>query len=282
MSISKLTNSSTAASYIKDGDSIVLFGGWEPTSLIRELLYANRRNLRIFAHSFSIGVDILLQRDVVTEMYYSSDHDVTLHDRSALFRVPESVLRSQLSAAIADLEFTPIAYDINVPFSSSELYKQVLSPFSNTQQLAASAIRPDVALLHVPRADISGHIQLDAADDHRIADVLRLACAAKRVIVSAEQVVSYEAITQNSNATILPADKVCAVVEVPFGAYPLGCGCRYNADSAFISSYIEAKNNGTYHDFIDNSLLCDKNWDTFLNSLGFDKLMALSTNRRGE
>ena len=72
MAISKLTTSSEAVKFIKDGNSIVLFGGWDPMSLICELIRTGRSNLRVFAHSYSIGADMLLQSGSVETMFYSS------------------------------------------------------------------------------------------------------------------------------------------------------------------------------------------------------------------
>ena len=283
MAISKLTTSSEAVKFIKDGNSIVLFGGWDPMSLICELIRTGRSNLRVFAHSYSIGADMLLQSGSVETMFYSSPSKEFSPDGcDGVYSTPEEVLRSQLSASIAGTEYALMPNIVDLLNASPEMYQPVVSPFTNAPQIAAAAISPDVALLHVPRADIFGNIQLDPADSCRIAEILRLADAAKTVVVSAEQIVSSDAILQNQDATILLASRVCAVVEAPYGTYPLGCGCRYKADEEYISSYINAKANGTYQDFITKSLLADMDWSAFLNKLGFDKLMALSTNRRGE
>src|SRR5438477_5395647 len=82
--------------------------------------------------------------------------------------------------------------------------------------LHVAAIQPDVAILHVQRADAEGHahcwgnlgISRDAA------------LAARRVILTCEEVVAPELILSDPNRILLPPHRVSAVVHAPGGAYP--------------------------------------------------------------
>ena len=78
------------------------------------------------------------------------------------------------------------------------------------------ALFPDVALLHVHRADRFGNCQIDGYT-HMDPDI---ASAATTVLVQAEEIVDDDRIKREPDRTVIPGFVVDAVVEAPFGAYP--------------------------------------------------------------
>jgi glutaconate CoA-transferase, subunit A len=100
---------------------------------------------------------------------------------------------------------------------------------------AIPALNPDVALIHVHRADTFGNAQVDG---YRHMDV-DMARAARTVIISAEQIVSPDEIRANPWSTVLPHFAVDVVVEAPFGAYPHECYGRYEADTEHFDAYVD-------------------------------------------
>jgi glutaconate CoA-transferase, subunit A len=93
-----------------------------------------------------------------------------------------------------------------------------------------------VALIHAHRADMFGNVQVDGYR-HMDADIAR---AARKVIVSAERIVSPEEIASQPAQTMLPYFAVDAVVAAPHGAYPHECYGLYGADLAHFDSYVAA------------------------------------------
>ena len=78
------------------------------------------------------------------------------------------------------------------------------------------ALYPDVAAIHVHEADVYGNARFQGIT---IAD-LDMARAAKRLIITAERIVSSDQIRSAPEKTLIPFFQVDAVCEVPYGSYP--------------------------------------------------------------
>jgi glutaconate CoA-transferase subunit A len=104
-------------------------------------------------------------------------------------------------------------------------------PFGGPQVVACRALVPDTALIHAHRADRFGNIQYEPTV--LWPDIGIMPKAARRVIVTAEEIVDTEVLRRNPDRTILPGFMVDAVVEVPYGAHPTSFFPRYGYDSRF-------------------------------------------------
>ena len=87
-------------------------------------------------------------------------------------------------------------------------------PYTGEKLLAVPALFPDVALLHVHRADRFGNCQIDGYP-HMDSDIAR---AAATVVVTAEEIVSEEEIRLHPDRTVIPGFAVDALVHVPYGS----------------------------------------------------------------
>jgi acyl CoA:acetate/3-ketoacid CoA transferase alpha subunit/acyl CoA:acetate/3-ketoacid CoA transferase beta subunit len=94
----------------------------------------------------------------------------------------------------------------------------VEDPFTGTKVPVIAALVPDVAFLHVPLADTLGNAIVHSPD----AEDSWGAKAARRLVVTAERIVSPEAFRAIGPRRGIPAQKVDAVVEAPYGAHPQG------------------------------------------------------------
>jgi len=103
--------------------------------------------------------------------------------------------------------------------------------------VALPALYPDVAVIHVHRSDIYGNSHIEGIST---AD-LDLARAAKKLIISAEELVDTEEIRRRPHKTSIPYYLVDAVVEAPFGAYPTNMPYVYFTDEAHIKEWLEAE-----------------------------------------
>jgi glutaconate CoA-transferase, subunit A len=113
---------------------------------------------------------------------------------------------------------------------------ELTCPFTGEKVLLVPALNPDVALVHVQRADRFGNAQIDGYT-HMDAD---MAASARTVIVSTEELVEPERIMERPDATVIPHFLVDAVVEAPMGAFPHECYGRYEADFAHFDEYVAA------------------------------------------
>ena len=95
------------------------------------------------------------------------------------------------------------------------------------------ALRPDVAILHVQRADAAGNAQLWG----NLGVAIDAARASRKVIVVAEEIVVPEVIASDPNRTLIPGFLVAAVVHEPWGAHPSPVQGYYGRDHAFFHEY---------------------------------------------
>jgi glutaconate CoA-transferase, subunit A len=109
------------------------------------------------------------------------------------------------------------------------------SPVNEEKLVAVRALRPDVAVIHVQRSDLRGNAHIwgslgVAADGAR---------AARKVILTAEEIVEPAVIASDPNRTLIPGFLVSAVVHEPRGAHPSPVQGYYGRDHAFFSQYHE-------------------------------------------
>jgi glutaconate CoA-transferase subunit A len=150
---------------------------------------------------------------------------------------------------------------------------ELTCPFTGEKVLLVPALNPDVALLHVHRADRFGNAQIDGYT-HMDAD---MAAAARTVIVSAEEVVDPDRTIERPDATVLPHFLVDAVVEAPMGAYPHECYGRYEADFAHFDEYAGAvRRDGVaaVSAYLDRHVHRHPDFAAFLASFGSGRLAA--------
>lgn len=102
------------------------------------------------------------------------------------------------------------------------------------------ALRPDVSIVHVQRADPMGNVIIEGFATHE-PEMIR---ASRHVIVSCEELVSTDEIRRHPERTTVPFIYVSAVVVQPFGAYPTSVYRYYDYDAAHIASYQEAARAG--------------------------------------
>lgn len=98
------------------------------------------------------------------------------------------------------------------------------------------AIRPDVAIFHVPMADRSGNVWIG-----RRRELAAMAYASTTTLVTVERIVEEDLLSSEITAAgTLPALYVTAVAHAPKGAWPYGLWGEYPTDTAEILRYSAA------------------------------------------
>src|SRR3970040_378722 len=112
---------------------------------------------------------------------------------------------------------------------SNPLYRRVIDPYSGQEVFTVPALNPDVAIVHVQRADADGNAHLWGI----LGEQKEAAFAAKKVILTAEEIVDQAVIRSDPNRTMIPGLIVCAVCHAPFACHPSYAQGYYDRDHGF-------------------------------------------------
>jgi glutaconate CoA-transferase subunit A len=116
-----------------------------------------------------------------------------------------------------------------------EDFRTVKDPYSGNEIFVVPAIRPDWAVIHAMRADEMGNVICSALESDRLAIL-----AAKRSIVTVEEVVPPEKLVARPGEIFLSALHIDLVVAAPRGAHPAGCVHVYGIDHTHVEEYLAA------------------------------------------
>jgi glutaconate CoA-transferase subunit A len=137
---------------------------------------------------------------------------------------------TRLTAGAAGLPFLPMkSVGTDDLVKANPQYRTIADPYSGEVLNTVPALNPDVAILHAQRADANGDTQIWGI----VGEQKEAAFAAKRVIVTAEDIVDESVIRSDPNRTIIPAMIVSAVCHVPFAAHPSYTQGYYDRDNPF-------------------------------------------------
>ena len=237
---------------IKSG-MVVGIGGWggrrKPMSLIRALLRSDATDLTIVSYGGpDVGMLCATKRvkklifgfvslDVIPlEPYFRKARESADIE---IFELDEGMLQWGLRAAAQRLPFLPTRAGLSSDIlAKNPALKTVRSPYSDGESLLAMpALRLDVALLHVNRADARGNTQITGPDPFFDEWFAR---AADSVIVSCEEIMDADAEIKPELAhAYMPIERslVHSVVLSPCGAHPTSCGPDYGIDVAHLKMY---------------------------------------------
>ena len=102
----------------------------------------------------------------------------------------------------------------------------------------------------------------------RFAD-LELAGASKRVIITAERLISNKEIRKNPHQTHIPYYLVDAVCHVPYGGYPGTMPGEYFSDEDHLKDWLDAeKDPDTFKAFIDRNIYGCKDHQAYIDCNG--------------
>lgn len=244
---------------LRDGMTIGI-GGWgprrKPMALVRAILRSELTDLTIVSWG-GADVGLLLRAGKVRRLVYAfvSLDSVPLepHFQRArqagtipeVVELDEGMFQTGLRAAAQRLPFLPMRAGlgsdvlVNNPWIST-----VTSPYDDPdgqreELVAVPALRLDVALVHLNRADKHGNATYLGPDPY-FDDLFCM--AADRAFVSVEQVVDTAGLTVDTpvQRLLLSRMMVTGVVETPHGAHFTTCTPDYERDEKFQKAYAAA------------------------------------------
>src|SRR5512145_2849968 len=137
---------------------------------------------------------------------------------------------TRLQAGASGLPFLPMNQTGATSLEGANpLIKRIPDPYGGKDVIVVPALNPDVAIVHVQRADKNGNAHLWGI----IGEQKEAAFAAKKVILTAEEIVDESVIRSDPNRTMIPGIVVSAVCHVPFACHPSYAQGYYDRDNEF-------------------------------------------------
>ena len=250
--MSKLVSMSEAISrFVADGSSVALGLQMEqmiPFAAGHEIIRQQKRGLTLIGPISDILFDQLIAAGCVETIVAAWVGNVMMGsaynfrrsvERQAIkvFNMTNFTVALALQAGAMGLPFLPTRTALGSDTAKgNHFFYQIFSPFSPKEPLwAVRALNPEVAIVHVQRADAEGNAHCWGS----LGVMLEAVRAAGRVIVLAEEIVAPEIIASDPNRTLIPGFLVHAIVECRYGAHPSPVQGYYNRDDLFFREYQE-------------------------------------------
>lgn len=183
-------------------------------------------------------------------------------------------LSQRLEAAARGLPAAVTGSLVGSSMADNDAFKVVDSPFGPLGLLEPLA--PDVALVHAAAADPSGNLVFSEP----LLDGLWGAWAARRgVVATVERVL--DDVEGLGHRVRVPAHRVLAVVEAPYGAHPGGCYApglpvrSYGEDIAHWSAAADAAARDEFDRYVEDWVLGPATHDEYLARIGEEHLLWL-------
>jgi glutaconate CoA-transferase subunit A len=242
--MTKLTSLSEAISkHVQDGDTVYAAGFTHliPFAAGHEIIRQGRRDLVLARATPDLVYDQMVAAGCARKIIFSYMGNPGVGSlRIVRTAIEKGQLEweeyshfgmiSRLQAGAAGLPFMPMnqtgATDLE---RVNPLIRRVIDPYSGREVITVPALNPDVAIVHVQRADRDGNAHLWGI----VGEQKEVAFAAKRVILTAEEIVDGSVIRSDPNRTLIPGFIVSAVCHVPYAAHPSYAQGYYDRDNEF-------------------------------------------------
>jgi glutaconate CoA-transferase subunit A len=290
-----LTMSEAIARYVPNGSSVALGLALEPLipfAAGHEIIRQRRRGLTLIGPISDILFDQLIGAGCVSRVIAawvgnvseglgynyrraterSEPHPLAVEDHS------NYSIALALTAAALGVPYIPMRSLLGSDIARDHpAIRPAVSPFDGTPALLVPALVPDVAIVHVQRADLLGRAHVWGG----LGICEEAALAARGVIYTAEEIVAPEVILSDPNRVLAPAMKTLAVVHVPGGAHPSPVQGHYNRDHPAYAEYHEqSRTPEGFQTWLREWVLDQPDRDSYLAHLGSERWQALAAHER--
>jgi len=274
--------------FAHDGEYLAI-GGFGanriPTAVCHELLRQGRKNMGFAGHTSTHDFQILAAGKVFNKLDIAYiiglearglSPNARRYMQSGEVEVCEWTnysLSARLKAAAMGVSFVPTRNIMGTDTFKFSGAKIIECPFTGAKYAAMPALYPDVAAIHVHEADVYGNCRIRGIT---ISD-LDLARATKRLIITAERLISNEEIRSEPSYTVIPFYLVDAVCEVPYGSYPGNMYGEYFSDEEHIMEWMTVeKDPDEFKKFLDKNIYnCKDQFDYVRANGGMEKMWKL-------
>jgi len=269
------------AEFLHDGDYLAIGGFGHirvPMALIYETIRQRKRSLILAGKTAVHDADLLIGAGCVNriEVAYAFGHElrglspagrraVETGQCQVVSEISNGGYQWRFLAGMMGVPFVPARDLLGTDTLKKSACKVVQDPWSGKPVCLIPAAYPDVALFHVPRCDMYGNAQIDGI----LVMDFELARAARRVILTTEEIVPAEVIRGNPGLTVIPFFLVDAVCEVPFGAHPTLMPYRYYFDEDHIGEWLtSARTPEGAAAYLEKYVHGVKDFDEYLDRIG--------------
>lgn len=291
MSDKLMTMAEAIGRFVPDGSSVAMGLALEPLipfAAGHEIIRQGRRDLTLIGPISDILFDQLLGAGCATKITaawvgnvseglgynyrraaeHGQPHPITIEDHSNY-----SVSLALLAGALG-VPYIPMRSLLGSDIARDHpTIRHNNSPLDGTPTLLVPALRPDVAIIHVQRADAAGRAHVWGG----LGVCEEAALASRGVIYTAEEIVPAEVILSDPNRVLAPGEKTLAVVHAPGGAHPSPVQGYYNRDHAYFAEYHERSR--TPEDFtawLQEQVLDAPDRAAYLERLGAERWRSLA------
>ncbi len=239
------------ARFVPDGCFLALGGfGHIRVSMaaVYEIIRQKKRQLVLAGKTAVHDADILIGAGCVDriEVAYSFGHElrglspasrraVETGQCKVVAELSNAAYQWRFLAGMMGVPFMPARHLLGTDTLRHSSAKVVTDPYSGKPICLLPACYPDVVFIHVPRCDMYGNAQIDGTtiEDYE------LARAARRLVITTEEIVPEEEIRRKPWLTTIPFFIVDAVVEVPYGSHPCQMPYKYFFDEEQIGAWLK-------------------------------------------
>jgi glutaconate CoA-transferase subunit A len=277
------------AANIRDGMSVAMGCGLEsliPFAASHEIMRQRRKNLTLIAPISDMQFDQLIGAGCARKIIASWVGNVAAglghnYRRAAESGIPHSIEIEEhsnftiglgLQAAASGLPFAPTKTAKGSDFGRAPQFARLNCPFTGEELIAVRAIKPDVAILHVQRADREGNAHVWG----NLGVMREAAFAAGKVVLTCEEIVDHETILSDPNRNVLPGFLVSSVVHQPFGAYPSPAqGYSRRDDDFYFVYHQETRSREGFESWLDKYVLGIEDHAAFLRLITRERIEKL-------
>jgi glutaconate CoA-transferase subunit A len=220
-----------------------------PIALIEEVLNSGQRDFTFISWGGGLALEMFLEAQAVKKLVFCFS-SLDIFGLAPRFReaLEKETIEVEEWSALAMIEGLKAA-QFNLPempfrlpvgsdlMQTGDFWRAVKSPFTGELVGQARRLDVEVLLLHAQRADRAGNVEIQGA---RGLD-LSLIGAAKKTLVTVEEIVEVGEIGRAPRSFVLPRNFVSAIACVPYGAYPASCLPYYTTDYSRLLSYVRAE-----------------------------------------
>ena len=278
--MTKLTSLSDAIErYVNDGDTIYAAGFTHliPFAAGHEMIRQGKKNLTLARATPDLIYDQMVAAGCATKVIFSYMGNPGVGSlRIVRSAIEQGTLAweeyshfgmiTRLQAGASGLPFLPMNQTGATGLEKANpKIKRIANPYGGKDVIVVPALNPDVAVVHVQRADANGNAHLWGI----IGEQKEAAFAAKKVILTAEEIVDESIIRSDPNRTMIPGIVVTAICHVPFACHPSYAQGYYDRDNEFYLAWdkISESAEATKH-YLDEWIHGVKDRDEYWQKLG--------------
>jgi len=290
--MTKLCSLSEAISqYVHDGDTVYCAGFTHliPFAAGHEIIRQQRRNLTLARATPDLIYDQMVAAGCAKKLIFSYIGNPGVGSLRIVRNELEAGrleweeyshfgMISRLQAGAAGLPFIPMNQTAATDLErNNPNIRRVKDPYTGVEVITVPPLHPDVAIIHVQRADINGNSHIWGI----IGEQKEVAFASKRVIITAEEIVDESVIRSDPNRTIIPELIVSAVCHVPHCAHPSYTQGYYDRDNVFYLNWDKiSEDPANVQSWLDEWVYNIKDPTEYWNKLGEDTHKRLSVHPR--